>query len=349
MTNATILMKALSAAMLFVVFTGCGARSGGTVSRAEPTLTGIQEASGVVRRGNQLLIVGDEDAGTYYLYTLPEEEGPAYRLTPESLEKVVWRDVHLAIDQESIEVLADGRVVILSERLRGLFAEEGVVSEYHGKLSDFGNRGLEGVAVREMLNGHSRVAVLWEGGYPVFGMVPGEIRDDVGRTSLSPVIVVHDLDPDVVGQGVFRPGTHDEIRLRVPNPPGEEPQAQRFRAPDFVWHEINSGDSESWGFIVLLSSGYSLPPAPGSPEDCGSDSESRPIRYCFKWLQQFDREGRPVGKPLDLDKVFPPELAGENWEGMDWFEAGRSLVLVHEADADETGVAFVVELPENWR
>jgi len=123
-----------------------------------------------------------------------------------------------------------------------------------------------------------------------------------------------------------------EIELDVPKPDGQEPQAQRFRAPDLVWYKDGMND---WGFIVLLSS-------QNSPKEGKT-------KYKHQWLQWFTIDGRPLGKPLDLKAIIPAQLKGANWEGLGWFEEGRSLVLIHDKPPKGHPTAFVVNLPDDWK
>ena len=55
---------------------------------------------------------------------------------------------------------------------------------------------------------------------------------------------------------------------------------------------------------------------------------------------------------MDLDPFFAEPIRGANWEGMGWFEPGRSLVFVYDErvayrvlDPQE---AVVVPLPDGW-
>ncbi len=66
----------------------------------------------------------------------------------------------LAVDLEAIDVLADGRVVVISERLRSMVSKDGVVVGYDDPFAEFGERGLEGLAVRKVDDKTSKVAVL---------------------------------------------------------------------------------------------------------------------------------------------------------------------------------------------
>lgn len=150
--------------------------------------TGVEEASGITRLDDMLLIVGDKTPGAYFTYPLAKTQEPLITLDPALQTQIQLPEGAVALDLEGIAVLVDGRVVVLSERLRALVGIEGIIAEYGTPLTEFGNRGLEGVAVFPDDHGGSRVAVLWEGGYPDYDQVPEELRRIVGRTPLHPVI-----------------------------------------------------------------------------------------------------------------------------------------------------------------
>ena len=272
----------------------------------------ISDASGIARANDRLLIVGDDESGVYYSFRLPSDARDSYPIDAAKTQKVRLSNGSLASDLEAIDVLADGRVVVVSERLASLIDDTGVVAEYDHAATEFGSRGLEGLAVRRLGSDTSRVAVLWEGGYPEYEDVPAQLRNQIGRTPLRPVVWIHDVDAGERNLQV-KSGQAQIIELAVPKPAGREPDAQRFRAPDLVWHQTKSG---SWGFIVLLSS-------QNSPEGTGPS-------YEHQWLQQFSVDGRPLGNPHDLKKVLPAHLADANWEGLSWFEDRVSLVLIHD-------------------
>lgn len=86
-------------------------------------------------------------------------------------------------------------------------------------------------------------------------------------------------------------------------------------------------DTGEWGFIVLLSASTGA-----APRDFGPAV-----------LQRFSADGYPVGPSLELQRVAP-ELGARNWEGLGWFVAGRSLVLVHDQPWSGESVALVVSL-----
>ncbi len=314
-----------------VLLLGCAR----TYARGAPQR--VEEASGITRLGDHLLIVGDDDAGAYYRFPLQGVRGQFIPIDPSRVTRVALPQAELAVDLESIDVLADGRVVVLSERLRALVGEKGVIAEYANRLSEFGNRGLEGLAVRSLEKGTSRVAVLWEGGYPEHKAVPVQLQKHIGRLPMHPVIWIHDLKVDQAGITVKLKAALRVVVLDVPKPAGQEPQAQRFRTPDLVWdHWDNDGDGKKdWGFIILLSSQNS--PEDGKPE------------YMHQWLQRFTIAGKPVGTPLDLNKGVPPHLKRANWEGLGWFEEGKSLVLIHDKPPEGPPTALIVGLPDNWK
>ncbi len=298
----------------------------------------VHDASGITRLGDYLLLVGDKDPGRFYRFPIPNHNDRAIVIDPERAMPVDLPSGSLAIDLEGIEVLADGRVVVLSERLRALIGMEGVIAQYGTPLTEFGNRGLEGVAVRRLSSGTSKVAVLWEGGYPEYQAVPEQLRSIVGPLPLRPVIWMHELTKGQTGvdvrddgkQGVVPQTLSLDVQEIGDDPP---PTAQRFRASDLVWHEINKSTHEL-GFIVLLSS-------ENSPRE-----GNRVFQY--QWLQRFDTVGRRLGVPLDLNQVLPEALRQRNWEGLGWYEAGKRLVIVHDAPPAGIPTAYVIDIPEDW-
>ena len=287
----------------------------------------VAEASGVVRSGDDLLIVDDGQRGAYFCVALRGRKGPVILFDLSAVESIHLPFGNLVTDMESIEVLGDGRVVVLSERLRALFGSDGVVASYDAPLAEFGKRGLEGLAVRAMPDGSSRVAVLWEGGYPEYQHVPTQLQRKVGRLPMRPTLLLHTLNP---GDADILVRSPNFIELQPPRPKGRAPRAQRFRAPDLVWHR---GADGTWGFITLLS----------------SHNSKGERKYQFHWLQRFSRDGKPIGDPLDLDLMAPPEWKATNWEGLAWFEENESLVLVNESHPEPAGVALVVQLPNEWK
>jgi hypothetical protein len=257
-----------------------------------------------------------------------------------------------ALDLESIDVLPDGRVIVLSERFPGLFDERGVLLPYGGRFTELGGRGVEGLSILPIEDGGARVAILWEGGYPRGADLPPELEADVSRRALAPRVLVHRLANGAPAREMLPADVEREVALQIPKPEGEEPFAQRFHAPDLVWHRLSEEQEAEWGWIVLLSSGWGEPPAPGSKEECALHEDGRPIRWCHRLLLRFDVNGAPFGEAFDLDTVLPDTLRTANWEGLGWFVPGEKLVLVYDesiaARRLDPQQAFVMELPAGW-
>jgi hypothetical protein len=287
----------------------------------------------VIRQSDSLLVVDDSAWGSYFSVPIGGERGPLIALQRTGVRRIPLSATPLAPDFEGIDRLADGKLVFLSERLRSLVGEEGPIAEYDSLLGEFANRGLEGVAVRPLPGGVSRIAVVWEGGYPDYASVPWSVRDIVGRHAMRPLVVVHDLNSGVRGVELKVRDARLAVELEVPKPAGEEPEAQRFRAPDLVWTRSPGGSTDDWIFLVLIVS---------------QDSVERP-QYLYHWLQRFDLKGKLVGEPLDLAQFLPKEVSHANWEGLSWFEPGKSLVLVHEGNRRQPAHAFILRLPEEWQ
>ena len=308
---------------------------------------GIDEPSGVTRFGNMLLLIGDDDPACYFTAPAPDATSGLVPLDPARITHRPLRSAGAATDLEAVDVLADGRVVVLSEDAHALFDSEGLVVRYDDDFAEVDGRGLEGLAVRTGADEGSEIAVLWEGGYVASLLPPHPV-------ARRPRVLVHRLAAGA------RPGTlagadvERSVELSVFEPPGHEPQAQRFRAPDLVWHRwrdpATGADVDGW--IVLLSSGWAEPPVPGSVEECALREAGKPLRWCHRWLQRFTLDGQRAGDPFDLDDVLPGNVRTKNWEGMGWFEPGRSLVLVYdESLADGHGApqpVFLLPLPSGW-
>jgi hypothetical protein len=69
---------------------------------------------------------------------------------------------------------------------------------------------------------------------------------------MRPLVVVHDLNSGVRGVELKMRDAKLAVELEVPKPAGNEPEAQRFRAPDLVWTRWRNGSAEDWGFLVLI-------------------------------------------------------------------------------------------------
>jgi hypothetical protein len=293
----------------------------------------LREASGVARDGDSLLFVGDEAPGTYYAYALQPSDRPAN--AGDVLSKFVVDSSNLVahslfssgvLDLEGIALLGPGRPVAVSERLRALVSPEGLVAEYPGAMTEIGNRGLEGVAVRLIGGDSARIAVLWEGGFPE-RRVPMQVDALPGflTTAFRPVICVHTMSMRVRSTDLLQPcrNASELIQLDVPTPPDT---TQRFRAPDLVWLP------DAKGFLVLLSS--------------QNATSSASVTYRYKWLQKFDAAGRRMGDGFNLCGVLPdPVRTGRtgNVEGLGWYEDGKSVVLVNDFAGPATVVILSID------
>jgi hypothetical protein len=315
-----------------------------------PSPTGIDEMSGITRSGDRLIAVGDDDAEICLLRPGAVDERGMLAISPERIQRVKLAFPG-ATDLEAVAVLADGRIVALSEDARAIYDTEGMVARWDASLAEWGGRGLEGLAVRAAPDGGSRIAVTWEGGYPDCRSLPASAPDDACGRARRPRLVVHHLPAGARERELDPADALVDTELQVPLLPGEEPCGQRFRAADVLWIDLPDG---SEGFLVLLSSQAGERAAPGSECECPKkEQDGSARRYCHKWLLRFDAAGGPVGEPFDLDEVFPAEIATSNWEGMGWWEEGESLVLCYDEEWTERRIdpqcALRVELPETWR
>jgi len=311
---------------------GCGTEPAAAPAGAVSEPVTIAEASGITLKDGYLYIVDDSEGSGYFRIRVPDDPGPVIDLNAHNPERIElpygpW------IDLESIGCLADGRLVVLSERLRGLVCDTGPVAEYDYPLTEFGRRGLEGMAIRPLPDGGSRVAVLWEGGYADRGSLHPQVVDRAGESALQPVLFVHDIAAGAsVGRVRWKNAVHAAV-LDVPKPAGEEPEAQRFRAPALVWHRIPGAEPGEWGFIVVLS----------------SQNGAGKLEFLHHWLQRFDVDGRPVGSPIHMEDIAPADMAHANWEGIAWWEEGQTLIMVHEGIGGDPPRALIFPLPEEWR
>lgn len=333
----------------------------------------VREASGIERLDQHLLIVGDDADGRYYKLPIPNNNLPLIPVEPEKVREVMLPCAELAMDLEAIDVLADGRIAVLSERLRCLIAptekrkdECGIISEYDHSVAEFGNRGLEGLSVLPMENEVSRIAVMWEGGFPMRSRLPRDVNPLIARETLNPVILIHDMEKYNARGFIHDPLAR--IELKVPTPNAKTPGEHRFRGTDLVWHKWHEETGNPvQGFIVLLES-ENVPGQGG-----------RSSIYEVKVLQRFNLDGEPVGDPFDLQPVFEmaldkciksgtdhlrPEVLDQiqtiqtamiegqwqnvNWEGLGWFEESRSLVTIYDHIPQDPPLAMIIDLPKDW-
>ncbi len=252
----------------------CSQSDGDLVRGMEEGRHPVAEASGIVKLDGTYLLVDDEQAAGYF--RVPAFADSVGRIDPDEVRFDSLAGALLPLDLEGIEVLADGRVVALSERNRTLTSHDGIVVEYDDLLAEVGSRGLEGVAVRAR-GATSIVAVVWEGGYMRADELPGPLHQPLGGSAFNAFVVVHRVDSGAV-ISVDDGSWDDTVTLNLPvlDPPT---RGSSYRVPDLVWYRL-SQDPETWGFIALLNSFDSL------------------------LLQRFDAEsGRPVGDALDLGAV----------------------------------------------
>ncbi len=359
----------------------------------------ITEISGVARQGSRLLFVSDDEPGCYFELKIEDAAASVIPIDPDKLKRIPMKGCEAVSDFESIVVLADGRVAVLSEDLHALYSQTsvgsktwGVLAKFNQTVTEFGNRGLEGAATLALPNSASRIAVVWEGGYPALTSLPEQIQNALGHGPLQPILIVADVPRnaselfinDSASYRVLQtPKIKDAGNSNVapiivdselpksaePSPQTAPPFAQRYRAPDLVWHIWSEGKDVDTGLIVILSSENA--PLRGS----GAKRE-----YKYKDFQRYDLQGKPVGNSIEINALVKPlfesvsqmqtakwssrmreqfkkvkALLDEknwenvNWEGLDWFVRGQSLVLVYDSEPSDPPFAVVIAIPDNWK
>ncbi len=293
----------------------------------------LREASGVVRMDDSLYVVSDDVPGVYYEVKLSRPWQTFRRgLISIDANQIYRHSIPggtLAMDLESLDFLGEGNVTVLSEKLVSLITLDGKVLQYDKRYTEFGNRGLEGVAIRKQHENKFTIAVLWEGGLIKKRKTPRQLRSKLKKRSFCPEILVHEYDrlekdpPKYIGVKE----ASRVIPLQVPN---DLPKKQRFRATDLVWQ------SEGKGFIVVLSS-----------EAKGKKVNDKD-RFLYQWLMRFDMGGAPYGNPIDIAKLLPKDFDYNNWEGLGWFEKGKKLILVNDTKAKPVPDFLVVQIPAAW-
>ena len=367
--------------------------------RADEQDKTITEISGVARRGEKLLLVSDDQPGCYFELKIEDVTAAVIPIDPEKLKRVKMKGCEAASDFESIVVLGDDRIAALSEDLHALYSatkvggkDWGVLAQFNQTVTEFGNRGLEGASVLALPDGASRVAVLWEGGYPAMTSLPEQIQNSLGHSPLLPILIVFEVPRNVTGLFVDDSTSYQQLQTpklkdagssdaapipldsELPksleiSPQNEPPFAQRYRAPDLVWHIWHNDDAVDTGLIVLLSSENA--PLRGS----GTKRE-----YKFKDLQRYNLRGKPIGSSIEINELVKPILEAVspdhmskwsdlmkeqfikvktaldeqswqnvNWEGLDWFVPGQSLILVYDGVPADPPFAVVIPIPDSWK
>jgi hypothetical protein len=298
---------------------------------SEAQAVAVIEASGIIRRENQLLIVSDSQYNGYFSYELPQpllEKGPLVidSSRKDALKWIPLPKLSLARDFESIEVLADGRLVLLSEALSSIVDEDGYVLTCQAQMTMIGNRGLEGLAARPIGLGHSLLAMCWEGGHLKKSDMPKQM--ELKNYVLDPVIWIYDLPADASSLYVKEKHLQESVTLAVP----QLEEDLFFRASDLVWNKDSQGD---WGFIVLLT---------------GHRPKADKVKFAgVSLLQRYNLEGVAIGDPIKLNEVLETKYQTLRWEGLAWYEDGKSLVLINDDDP-EIGppVAYILPLLNGW-
>ncbi|MCP5117436.1 MAG: hypothetical protein GY953_41960, partial [bacterium] len=113
-------LRYLISGALLTLLTGCG--GDGDSGTAEPVI--IREASGVLVHDGQLLIVDDSVNGAYFKVPLDSRQpGTVIELNEALPVRIQLPKVGIWVDLEGIEMLTDGRLALLSERLRSIVGE----------------------------------------------------------------------------------------------------------------------------------------------------------------------------------------------------------------------------------
>lgn len=358
----------------------------------------ITEVSGITRYGGKLLLVSDDVNGCYFEMKMDDISSAVIPIDPAKLKRIKMKGCEGVGDFESITVLADGRVAVLSEDMHALYSQTrigagswGVLVQFSQSVTEFGNRGLEGAAALPMPDGSSQVAVVWEGGYPALTSLPDQLQNSLGHSSLQPILVITNVPRNAMGlladdtasyRAMHTPKLKESgsvsnqpllVDSELPKATDLEepvtPFAQRFRSPDLVWHVWQGDDGADTGLIVLLTSENA--PLRGS----GAKRE-----FKYKKLQRYDLQGRSYGTAIEINDIVKPifdsvtptkmkkwsermrrqfanvkTLLDEqnwenvNWEGLEWFVRGQSLILVYDGVPADPPFAVVIPIPDSWK
>ena len=102
---------------------------------AGPQQGKLISASGIARVGSDLIIVGDDTRSTLFRYRLqaddwPSGSGPRLSEIEIASARTETFGGTGAVDLEGVDVLPDGRIVVLSETLKALITRESVATIY---------------------------------------------------------------------------------------------------------------------------------------------------------------------------------------------------------------------------
>lgn len=332
----------------------------------------VTEISGIARNGNKLIMVSDDAAGTYYELALTPSDTSVIPIDPLKVRRVRLPGCEAASDLEGIDVLADGRIALLSEDLHCLFAVSAdgftcsALMRFNSSVTEKGNRGVEGLAVYPLSDERSRIAVTWEGGYPLKSLLP-VVRGIRATQAAEPILILAEIKKN--DRDLWLVDTTAYRTVVTPKEKSAGPLGQRFRVPDLVWHRWSEAAGMDTGLIMILSSENN------PPDDSGEKTE-----YKHKLLMRYDTNGQPVGSPIDINaqakvrfNAINPDLMADwsqqtrthfvkirslledhdwenvNWEGMGWFETGRQLVLTYDASPGDPPFAVTIDIPEEWK
>ncbi|MAT50064.1 MAG: hypothetical protein CMK32_02640 [Porticoccaceae bacterium] len=267
-----------------------------------------REYSGIAEIDGHLTIVDDQVNGQLIRLQATIDPSQDVALVPVTETGRTSLKQNLATDLESVGVLADGRVVALSERLRCLIDQQGRVIQYPEIYNEIGNRGLEGLAIRAE-GRNSQIAVCWEGGYLQPNDVALELRNRLMGVALHPVVLMHKLSADA--RPVEMKGV-PAYTVRLDSPV----EGYRFRMPDLEWIQMPSGD---WGLIGLVS----------AENPRATKNRFRFHRLVLLKPDHSEKTLVSVGAPIELSELLG-ELGNANWEGICWWN-DHTIVLCYDS------------------
>jgi hypothetical protein len=280
-----------------------------------------EDPSGITVHDGIVYIVGNKSNRKYFRFDakgLPKVNGIVKLDTLDS-EEVISVSHKRATDLESIDVI-EGELVVLSEDSRRIIHHDRTLVDYSNlpslKESKREGCGLEGMAIRELPDHSSQIAVIWEGGI---------FRDEQLQP---PLLLTHRVAQSFHGTKTVLHASVWEDRL-VPIKIDDALPHTQFRCPDIAWCWSTSTDE--WALILLLSHRH-------------EDHE--------KYLQVYNLSGKPISPPVRLDASgMPEERLDQNWEGLCWHtdENGDHLLLVNDTNKRSKMLVCRVSAPNECR